>query len=321
VKYEEWINKCLSLPTEVIEMTDLYGTCTDMLMNVKGNLDNNLYGQNLVKERVLEVLTAMWTNPNRTRNCMVFLGDPGVGKTALARELATSIGLPFYQISFGGAKDSAILKGHGFTYIGSKPGEIVESLINMGVKNGILYLDELDKIKDSLNGQEVINSLLHILDYTQNVDFKDNYLHGIPIDLSKLIIIISINSIEVINNVLADRLPIVTFENYTVEDKIEIGTNFLIPRVIKNLNLDPNHVKYTRNSVAYIISKSIIKESGVRQLERNISTIFERINVLIQLHKDKRKKKIKMSYNIPRFKLPLTLNKKAIDYLFEEYIY
>jgi len=250
---------------------------------------------------------------------MVFLGNPGVGKTALAKLLAESIDLPFYQISFGGAHDSSILKGHSYTYIGSKPGEMAEALISMGVKNGVLFLDELDKI-DSFRGQEVINTLLHILDYTQNSEFKDNYLHGIPIDLSKLIIVVSINDLNSINSILKDRLPIVTFKDYDISDKINIGTNYLIPRVLKNLNMHSSKIKYDETSVAYIIEKSQVQEAGVRQLERNISTILERINVLIQINgNDKSNKRIKISYNIPKFKLPLVLNRQVIDILFEEY--
>ncbi len=322
-KYEEWINKCLALPSEVIELTTLYKDCTEMLLSVRGNMDKGLYGQDLVKERIMEVLTAMWTNPDRTRNTIVFLGNPGVGKTALARLLADSIGLPFYQISFGGAKDSSIIKGHSLTYISSKPGEIVEGLIQMGIKNGILYLDELDKILNSVNGREVANSLLHILDYSQNLEFKDNYLHGIPIDLSKLIIVISINTLESINSILRDRLPIVSFNDYTLDDKVNIGTYHLTPKIISNLGIPKDSVKFDRSSIAHIIEKSNIFEHGVRQLERNISTIFERINVLIQINKsnNRNKSKVKLSYTIPNFKLPLKLNKGVIDSLFEEYIY
>jgi ATP-dependent Lon protease len=314
-KYEDWINKCLNLPSDTILLTSLYKNCIEMLSNVKNKMDTMMYGQDLVKERILEVLTSMWTNPSRSKNCMVFLGKPGVGKTALARNLATSTGLPYYQISFGGSKDSSILKGHGLTYISSTPGEIVEALISMKIKNGILFLDELDKIQN----QEMINTLLHILDYTQNSEFKDNYLQGVPIDLSKLIIIASINSLDTLGDVLADRLPIIQFKDYTVEDKVNIGLTYLVPSVIDNLSLDKRMIKYDKSSVAYIMEKTNIKEAGVRQLERNISTIFDRLNVLIQIHKSK--KKFMMSYDIPNMTLPITLNKNVIDILFEEYQY
>jgi ATP-dependent Lon protease len=318
VKGEEWISTCLNLPTDIIELTSLYKDCASMLVELGKNLDEGIYGQRSVKERIMEIMAAMWTNSKRSRNCIVFLGSPGVGKTELARLLANSIGLPFYQISFGGAHDSSVLKGHSYTYIGSKPGEMAEALISMGVKNGILFLDELDKIIATPHGQEVVNTLLHILDYTQNSEFKDNYLHGIPIDLSKLIIIVSINNLGAIDSILKDRLPIVSFNDYTIEDKIHIGTEYLIPRILKNLNMNSSSIKYDKSSVSYIIEKSKIPEAGVRQLERNLSTIFERINLLIQLNKDK-SKRMKMSYDIPKFKIPITLNKETIDVLFEEY--
>lgn len=318
IKGEEWITTCLNLPTDIIELTSLYKDCASMLVELSRNLDAGIYGQRSVKERIMEIMAAMWSNPSRSRNCIVFLGSPGVGKTELARLLANSIGLPFYQISFGGAHDSSVLKGHSYTYIGSKPGEMAEALISMGVKNGILFLDELDKIIATPHGQEVVNTLLHILDYTQNSEFKDNYLHGIPIDLSKLIIIVSVNNLNAIDSILKDRLPIVSFNDYSIDDKIHIGTEYLIPRILKNLNLNSSSIKYDPSSVSYIIEKSRIPEAGVRQLERNLSTIFERINLLTQLNRDK-SKRMKMSYDIPKFKLPITLNKETIDVLFEEY--
>lgn len=318
IKMEEWINTCLKLPTDIIELSSLYKDCNSMLLELDRNLNNGMYGQRLVKQRIMEIITAMWTSPGRSRNCMVFLGSPGVGKTEMARLLANSIGLPFYQISFGGTTDSSLLKGHSYTYIGSKPGEITTALISMGVKNGVLFLDELDKIMMTPHGQEVSNTLLHILDYTQNNEFKDNYLHGIPIDLSKLIIVVSVNSLDSMNSILRDRLPIVTFNDYSIEDKVNIGTDYIVPKIIKNLNLNQSSIKYDKNSIAYIIEKSIIKEAGVRQLERNLLLIFERINLLIQLNKDKLKR-IKTSYEIPKFKLPLSLDNDTIDILFEEH--
>ncbi len=319
MKVVEWINKCLDLPTEMIDLHELYDSSSSMLKIVKNKMDRELYGQNRAKERILEILSAMWTNQDRSRNCIVFLGNPGVGKTALARHLANAIRLPFYQISFGGATDSTIIKGHDFTYLGSKPGEIVEALIQMAIKNGILFLDELDKIVNSEKGREVSNALLHLLDYTQNSDFKDNYLHGIPIDVSKLIIIVSINNLKSINKVLRDRLPIVVFDDYTFEDKINIGCDFTVPRAASSLNLRSTDYKYDESSIAYIIKKSIIQEPGVRQMERNIFTVFERINTLKQIYMNKKSSdRLKLSYDIQNFKLPITLNKKVIDTLFEE---
>jgi ATP-dependent Lon protease len=320
-KYTEWIRTCLELPTELIKLHDIYRSCDHLIINVKKKLDMKLFGQNQVKEKILEILAMMWTNPLSNNKCVVFKGNPGVGKTALARILADSIGLPFYQISLGGAKDVSLLKGHGITYISSKPGEFVNALRQMKHKNGILFLDELDKITgdnaSSGNGMEVLNCLLHVLDYTQNNDFKDNYLHGIPIDLSNLVIILSINDLNCINNILRDRLPIVEFSDYDKKEKVEIGYNYLIPRVAKNVGVDLKKIKFDKSSVACIIEKSNIIESGVRQLERNITTIFQRLNLLLNVNK-KTHNKINLSYNVPKLKIPINLNRTLIDSLFEE---
>jgi len=241
-------------------------------------------------------------------------------KTAFARCLADSIGLPFYQISFGGVKDSSFLKGHGFTYVGSEPGEIVKALNQMKYKNGILFLDELDKIKDTPHGQEVTSTLLHILDYTQNHEFKDEYLSGIPVDLSHLIIILAINDIKTVDKILLDRLELVEFKDYNAKDKVEIGYRYMIPRIMKNLNIDPKNIKVTKENVAYIIRKSRVDEKGVRQLERNLATILSRYNTLKLININNNTKKMKLSYNIPNFKLPFELNNRNIDKLFNEFV-
>ncbi len=190
----------------------------------------------------------------------------------------------------------------------------------MKSKNGILFLDELDKIQATQKGQEVSSTLLHILDYTQNHEFKDEYLSGIPIDLSQLIIIIAINDISKIDKILLDRLQLIPFTDYNNTDKFTIGYKYLAPRIMKNLKMNLNEVIISEQAVRYIISKSQIPEKGVRQLERNIGTILERINTLKQIHLGNRDMcGIKLSYMIPNFRLPIELNKQNIDILFSEF--
>jgi len=319
VKGFKWIDRALNVPRKIIDIKKKYNAPMDLISVVYNTMEERLHGQRLAKEKIIEMVSAMWSNPHTKRKMAGFIGQPGTGKTQFARCLADSMSLPFYQISFGGIKDSSFLKGHGFTYVGSEPGAIVKALNQMKYKNGILFLDELDKIKDTPNGQEVASTLLHILDYTQNHEFKDEYLSGIPIDLSQLIIIIAINDVKTIDKILLDRLELITFNNYTREDKTEIGIKYMVPKIMKNLNIDQKDIILTRKNMEYIVRKSKIPESGVRQLQRNLSTLFGRFNTLKNIYSSKSKHNIKLSYNIPDFKLPFELNNRNIDKLFYEF--
>jgi ATP-dependent Lon protease len=316
-KILEWINVALELPTEIINFSNEYNSAIELLLQVNDHMNKNIYGQMRVKERILELTSAIYSNPHSNNRCVGLVGPPGVGKTSFARSLADGMGLPFYQISFGGMIDSAFLKGHNTAYIGSKPGAIVKALVDMGCQNGILFLDELDKIQESLHGKEVASSLLHILDYTQNSEFTDMYIQEIPIDLSKLLIVISINDPSVIDKVLLDRLPLIQLEGYNIDEKIKIGLNYMIPKIHKHLKIEPTEVIINENVMRYIVLKSNVGDPGVRQLERNLYNIFERINILkiINMNKKNNKRQITMSYNIKNFRIPFNLKEKHVDIL------
>lgn len=319
-KMIKWIKSALMLPTETINIKEKYESSDELLVNVNTKLSEIIFGQIKAKERILEILSAMWANPNKKQKCITFIGAPGTGKTAFARGLADGMGLPFYQISLGGAKDSSFLKGHGFTYIGSMYGKIVEALLALKYKNGILYLDELDKLQNTAHGQEVASTLLHILDPAQNSEFEDEYLAGIPIDLSNLIIVISINNTDTINPILKDRLELIEFIEYSDKDKIDIGHNYILPKVMKSVNMTEDDIIITREAIEYIIKKSRIVEKGVRQMERNITSVIERLNTLKQIYTNRtNRKKLKLSYDMADFKLPFFLTIESIDKLFREY--
>jgi len=305
----KWINIALSIPYKNKDIT----INEESIFSAIDNMNKELYGQVRAKEKIVEILSTMITNPNTKKKMAGFVGSPGVGKTAFARCLSKSLNLPFYQISLGGTKDSAFLRGHGFTYIGSEPGEIVKGLISMGSKRGIMFFDELDKIQNTTNGQEVVSTLLHILDFTQNTDFKDEYLSDIPIDLSQLFIILAINDVSKIDSVLRDRLELIPFHNYSIDDKLNIGHDYMIPKIIKNIGL--KDVKYTKEIVRYIIKKSKVKEKGVRQLERNLYNILTRINTL-KLFKDKRSQ---LSYGKFTPSKNFKITKEVVNTLFIEY--
>ena len=316
-KHLEWIDWVLSLP---IKSKDIFpqGSISNNLLKIQKKMDSILYGMRNAKERVLEIVTGIYSNSNSKNRCIALMGPPGVGKTVLAKCIAESLNLPFSQISLGGANDSSFLKGHSSTYIGSRPGAIVSSLNKMKYKNGLIFFDELDKLQNTPEGSEVKSTLLHILDYSQNNNFRDNYMPEVPLDLSNIFFIISLNSLNNntdLDRILADRIPIVKIDGYNSEDRLKIAKNYIIPKIMKNLNIKSNEIIFSTEIIEFIISKQKKFELGVRQLERNIRIILERINLLKSCKKNN---KLKLSYNINDFKLPFILKKKHIKKLFNE---
>ena len=318
VKAKNWIESVLSLPTAVkpIFSSNNPEELSSKLIKIKRIMSENIYGQSKAKERILDIISSMFINSTDHRSCFAMVGEPGVGKTVFAKCLAKALDLPFYQISMGGIKDSHNIMGHSETYIGSKYGEIVRSLVTMKQKNGILLLDEFDKIKSL--GSDVSNAFLHIFDYSQNKEFKDEYMPEIPIDLSNLLIIVSVNDIKKVDYIVADRLPLVYFKDYSFHDKVKIGLNYFVPRIESMLKFAPNDILITKSIMKYIIRKSTYSDvPGVRQLERNLLRIYEKLNTL-KLTKHIHSPKLDLTYELKNFSIPYTLSKKSIDILFDE---
>jgi ATP-dependent Lon protease len=322
-KYKEWIDWSLSIPEESINLFNGDRTLLKNLKELKKLMNKKLYGMFDVKERVLEIVTGMYTNTNSNNRCITLTGPPGVGKTVLAQCIAESLNLPFVQISLGGAKDSSFLRGHSSVYIGSKPGVIVNALKRFNCNNGVIFFDELDKIQNTPEGTEVKSTLLHILDYSQNHDFRDDYMPEIPIDLSKIFFILSQNSLNIesdVDEILMDRMPLINLNGYNMNDRIKIGLNYLVPKIMNNLGINNKDIIINEKAITYIIKKQNIQEYGVRQLERNLHNILQKINLLRMHKKDKKKNNIlDLSYYLEDFKLPFTLKKKHINELFNEY--
>ena len=176
-------------------------------------------------------------NPNMKKTNLGLIGPPGVGKTSIARLISEIMDWGFEQISFGGIDRSDFLKGHEYTYVGAQPGAIVKALQKMGHKNGILFLDELEKISKK---PDITAALLHLVDQTQNSEFKDNYLGDISIDLSKIWFIGSMNNIPT-DSAFADRWWIIRVNGYRDSEKKEIIKSYLLPKALKNMNQNKNH--------------------------------------------------------------------------------
>jgi ATP-dependent Lon protease len=210
-------------------------------------------------------------------NRRFLLGDTTVThNTMIARTLASALSFPFEQISFGGVTGSEFLLGHDYTYIGSKPGEIAKSLIRMKHKNGILFLDEFEKVSTK---KDIISTLLHITDFSQNNEFRDNYLSDIKIDLSSLWFIYSMNNLPE-DPALRDRLFLIEVPGYTASEKIKILIDYLLPRALTNIGLCKSSVTCDKETAKIIIHNSV-KTEGIRELERSVKDIINKIHFMV----------------------------------------
>lgn len=202
--------------------------------------------------------------------------------TKILHTLAEALNLPFNQINFGGINDGSILTGHSETYVGSKPGKIVEMLTKSKCMNPIFYLDEIDKISDTKK-KEINGILTHLLDEEQNDKFQDNYLSNINIDLSKVFFVISFNDITKVNPIVLDRMRVIKIKNPSMEDKLIIAQDKLIPQIKSQLNASLPDL--TKDIIHYILYNKVQKEDGVRQLKKTLEKIFYKLNYMTLLGK------------------------------------
>lgn len=258
---------------------------SDDIVLAKRILDEDHYGLDKVKDRILEYLAVKIMTKKNPQAILCLVGPPGVGKTSLAKSIARALNKKFVKMSLGGVKDESEIRGHRRTYLGALPGRILQNLKRAGTNNPVFLLDEIDKMSSDYKGDPT-SAMLEVLDAEQNQFFSDNYLEE-PFDLSKVFFIATANYLDNIPEPLRDRIEIVELSSYTEYEKFAIATNYLIAKQLKANGLDNDKFSISDQSI-YTIIQSYTREAGVRELERLLGTIIRKAIKMILIDKVER---------------------------------
>jgi ATP-dependent Lon protease len=237
-------------------------------------LDEDHYGLEKVKDRILEFLSVLHLKKDKKSPILCFVGPPGVGKTSLGKSIARSLNRKFVRVALGGLHDEAEIRGHRKTYVGAMPGKIIQNMKKVGSNNPVFILDEIDKLGRDFRG-DPSSALLEVLDPEQNYSFTDNYVE-IEFDLSKTFFIATANVLDTIPAPLRDRMDIIQLSGYTTEEKVQIGTRYLVPKQIKEHGLRNSQIKFNKNALVTVI-ENYTREAGVRNFERRIADICRKV--------------------------------------------
>ncbi len=255
----------------VLELPWTQGTEDNLdIARARQVLNEDHYGLEDVKERILEHLGVLQRNPGAKAPILCFVGPPGVGKTSLGQSIARALGRKFERMSLGGLHDESELRGHRRTYIGALPGRLIQAMRRAGAKNPVLMLDEVDKLGRDFRGDPA-SALLEVLDPAQNSTFRDNYL-DLPFDLSKVMFITTANTLDTLPQPLLDRMEVIRLAGYSEEEKVAIANRYLIPRQLGEAGLTPEIVRFPEDGLRKLI-ESYTREAGLRNLERGIARL------------------------------------------------
>lgn len=262
-----YLETVLELPWKRLSKDD------NSIAHAEGILNEDHYGLEKVKERILEYLAVRVLTKKGSSPIICLVGPPGTGKTSIARSVAKALNKEYVRISLGGIRDEAEIRGHRKTYVGAMPGRIVEAIRQAGVSNPLMLLDEIDKVSSDYKG-DTSSALLEVLDSEQNVKFRDHYVE-IPIDLSNVLFLATANTTTTIPGPLLDRMEVIEVNSYTENEKFHIAKNYLVRKQREKNGLKPNQVSISDEALEKIIHH-YTREAGVRNLERRIGAVFRK---------------------------------------------
>jgi ATP-dependent Lon protease len=283
-KMARWINMIEKMPFDKFIPPKFKQNDNDIhnyLKFVKNIMDNEVYGHDIAKTQIISILAREISNPKSIGNVFAIQGPMGNGKTTLVKHgICKAMDRPFGFVPLGGMQDSSFLIGHELTYVGSKPGRIVEILMETNCMNPIFYFDELDKVSDTPKGEEILNVLCHLTDTTQNHSFQDKYFAGIDFNLSRATFIFSYNDESKISPILLDRMNKIKTDGFDTKSKTTIAKKYLLPKMLSEYNFKNEEILLSDEVIQNIINNFAEKENGVRNLKRCLEEIVSKCNIL-----------------------------------------
>jgi ATP-dependent Lon protease len=325
-KYKNWMDTLLSVPfgeyiDPGVNLNSNKEEIGSYIKQIKTTLNSRLSFLEKPKDQIINIVTQSIRNPNAGINAIGLWGSKGLGKTSIVKSISEALNRPYRSISLGGESDSSVLTGHGFTYVGSNPGRIIEILRETKCMNPIILVDELDKVSQTYQGKEIIGTLIHLTDMTTNSKYTyDRYFSGIEFDLSKVLFIFTYNDPEKVDKILADRLFKIKVENYNLKEKLEITKEHIIKNVLQEFNFTENDISFTDDCINYIVNSSN-NDEGMRDIKRKIEIITSRINTLLLTSKDDEVINLKYKTLYDYYcHLPITVQKEHVDTFLEESI-